>query len=562
MRGVRPGSAATPGQLAAVGDVLRNRNLRRLHVGRLLWRTAELAEVVALVVYAYERGGAGAVAMYGLIRTGAAATATPFVAVLGDRLPRVTVLSAGALVGALGMAAAAVAVGAGAPAGVVYATSALVAVAAAVHRPTAGALVPSLVRHPAALVANNLVGTIVEGSAALAGPVLGGLLVDRLDVAGALALTSSTVSAAALTLATLHREVADAAPRRRTVAAGPRTREVTAGFREIASNPTSGLLTLLGSTQTLVRGALNVLVVVLAVDLLGMRESGVGVLLGAIGVGSLLGGLVTVRFVSSARLGRTLVIGLVLWGAPIALVALAQSPVAAIAILAVIGLGNNLVDVSLFTLLQRSVPNHVLARVMGALETCLQAGVALGGLLAVGLLAVVGDRGALVATGALLSVVALLALPALGRLDQRSRTRDEDVALLSDIPLFGPLPLVGVEQLASRLGDGRSWPEGAEVVRTGDHADSYFIIEEGEASVFVDGRDTRTLGPGDGFGEIALLRDVPRTATVVASRPLRLRELEREDFLVVVTGDPRTESAAQATVDERLVGDADARRPG
>ena len=562
MRGVGRRTAARRWQLAAVGDVLRNRNLRRLHGGRLLWRTAELAEVVALVVYAYERGGAGEVAMFGLIRTAAAACTAPFVAVLGDRLPRMTVLTGAAVMGALGMAVAAVTVHIDAPAAVVYATSALVAVAAAVHLPTAGALVPSLVRHPAELVAHNLVGSVVEGSAALTGPVLGALLVDRLGVAGALALTSSTVAAAAVTLATLRREVADAAPRRVPVASSSVTREVTAGFREIASNPTSRLLTLLGSTQTLVRGAFNVLVVVLAVDLLGMSESSVGVLLGAIGVGSLLGGLVTVRFVSSTRLGRTLVVGLVLWGAPIAVVALAGTPAAAIAILAVIGLGNNLVDVSVFTLLQRSVPNHVLARVMGALETSLQAGVALGALLAVGLLTVFGDRGALVVTGTLLVVVAGVALPALRRLDQRSQTRDEDVALLSGIPLFRPLPLVGVEQLASRLGDRDSWPEGAEVVRTGEHADRYFVIEDGEASVFVAGRHVRTLGPGDGFGEIALLRDVPRTATVVAAGPLRLRVLEREDFLVVVTGDPRTESAARAAVHERLAADEEAGHPG
>jgi MFS family permease len=541
-------------RLATVGFVLRSRNLRRLHVGRLLWQAAELAQVVALLVFAYERGGAAAVATFGVVRTAAAAGTAPLVAVLGDRYPRAEVLAGAAATGAAALALGALAVTAEAPALAVYAASALAAVAVAAQRPTAAALVPSLVQRPAELVAHNLVATVVEGLTALAGPVLGAVLVDQIGVEGALAVTSAMVASASVALGTLRQVTDVAAVRRQRGPAAPRRvrSELVAGFRELASNRTSRLLALLGGAQTTVRGALNVLVVVLAVDLLGMRESGVGLLLGAIGVGSLLGGVATVRFVSSSHLGRTLAVGIALWGAPIAVVSLAPGPGSAAVVLAVIGLGNVLVDVSLFTLLQRSVPNHVLARAMGALESWLQATMALGAALAAGLLAVLSPEGALAATGLLLPAAALASYRALVGLDRQRALRDGDVELLRDVPLLRPLSLVNVEELAARLSGGRSWAAGGEVVRAGGVGDAYYIIEAGRAQVLVDGDPVAVLERGDGFGEVALLRDVPRIATVRATEELRLRMLDRDDFLAVVTGDPRCEAAADEVVVTRL----------
>lgn len=549
--GARGGGMAT-GRLAAVAFVIRNPNLRRLHLGRLLWQSAELAHVVALLVFAYERGGASEVALFGVMRTAAAASMVSLVAVLGDRAPRATVLTGGALLGATALAAAALATSTDSGSLTVYGTSALAAVAMAAYRPTSAALAPSLVQRPAELVAHNVVGTVVEGTTALAGPVLGAVLVDRLGVAGALTVTSLAVLGAALLFGGLRRSIGTTTPPRQERARTPLRRDLSAGFRQIAGDPTARLLTVVGGAQTMVRGALHVLVVVLAVDLLDVRETFSGVLLAAIGVGSLLGTLLTVRVVGGGRLGRTLALGLTLWGAPVAVVAFAPAPAVAVAVLAVIGLGNNLVDVSLFTLLQRSVPNDVLARVMGALETALQATMALGAVVAALALDRFGDRGALVALGALLPAVALIALPSLAAIDRRTEVRDADVSLLQQIPLFAPLPLVDVELLAGRLSEATRWVAGSDVVRAGDAGDTYFVIEDGDADVVVDGVPSTRLGRGGGFGEIALLRAVPRVATVRAATDLSLRTLGRDDFLAVVTGHPGSRAAAEDAVDAML----------
>lgn len=532
--------------------MLRSRNLRRLHLGRLLWQSAELAHVVALLVYAYERGGASEVALFGLLRTAAAATTVPFVAVLGDRLPRTAVLAGGAAVGAVALGGAALAVAADLPSLVVYAMSAVAAIAMAVYRPTSCALVPSLVHQPAELVAHNVVGTFVEGATALAGPVIGAGLLAVLDVSGTISVTSATTAVVAVLFATMRRPVGVGGA---VQGAGPATstvRDLVTGFRHIGGEPTARLLTLVGSAQTVVRGALNVLVVVLAVDLLDLEERASGMLLGAIGVGSLLGAFLTMRLAGSGRLGRLLALGITLWGTPVAVAAFTPVPAVAVLVLSVIGIGNNLVDVSLFTILQRSVPNEVLSRVMGALETALQVGLALGALVAAGALAVFGDRGAFVAIGALLPVVAVISLPALTAIDRRSEVRDGDVALLQRVTLFRPLPLVDLEVLASRLSAPCSFPGGADVVRRGDRGDRYYVVEDGVAEVLMRGRRARSLGPGEGFGEIALLRDVPRTATVRAGSSLQVRTLGREDFLTVVTGHPGSEAAARDVVHERL----------
>jgi predicted MFS family arabinose efflux permease len=537
-------------RLDAVAFVVRNRNLCRLHLGRLLWQSADLAQVVALLVFAYDRGGASEVALFGVIRTAAAAVSVPFVAVLGDRLPRIAVLAGGAALGAAALAGAALATAADLPSLVVYAMSAGAAIAMAVFRPTSCALVPSLVQKPAELVAHNVVGTFVEGATALAGPVLGAALVAGLDVPGALAATSVSAVLVAGMFGTMRRSVDD---RTSTRPDGDRSigGDLVAGFRQIGGDPTARLLTLIGSAQTLVRGALNVLVVVLAVDLLDLDESATGVLLGALGVGSLLGGFVTLRLASGDRLGRLLALGITLWGAPIAVAAFTPVPVLAVLVLSVIGVGNNLVDVSLFTMLQRSVPNEVLSRVMGALETALQVGMALGALVAAGALAAFGDRGALVAVGALLPVLALVSLPKLRSVDRRSEVRDADVALLQGVPLFQVLPLVDVELLANRLSEPISFETDQVVIRSGDTGDRYYVVQGGAAEVSIDGGGS-TLGPGDGFGEIALLRDVPRTATVRAGAGLEVRTLDRRDFLAVVTGHPGSDAVAREVVDQHL----------
>jgi CRP-like cAMP-binding protein len=103
-------------------------------------------------------------------------------------------------------------------------------------------------------------------------------------------------------------------------------------------------------------------------------------------------------------------------------------------------------------------------------------------------------------------------------------------------------------------------------MRKGEPGNRFYVIADGEVEVTRDGRPVARLGPGAYFGEIALLRDVPRTATVTATTPTTLLVLERADFLEAVTGHPVAREAADVTIRERLPKGVDASseegRPG
>ena len=566
----------------AVVAVAANRDLRGLLGAWSLWRSADWGQQVALATFAFAEGGASAVAVFGVVRTVAAAAVAPFVGVVGDRAPRAFVLAGAAALSALATAGAAVAVWAGAAMALAYALSAVSAVATAAYRPVANAFVPTLVRTPAEVVATNLVGTLVEGTSTFAGPLAAGLLLGITAAGPVLVGCAAVTAAAAALLARLPVvpvgpavPVGPVGPLRSMVPVGPAAadtattvarddgadrprplRDVAAGFRAIVGEPDRALLCGLTSAQTLVRGALNVLVVVVAVDRLGTGDRGVGVLLGAIGVGGLVGFLVTIRLVGRAHLAVAFGVGLTLWGLPIAAVAFVDDPVAAAAVFAVIGIGNNLVDVSVFSLLQRLAPNAVLARLMGSLEATLQATVALGSVLAAALLAAFGARATLVAVGLFLPAVALACAPRLARIDTRTSVHDDDIALLRGLDLFAPLPMATIGDVATRL-DRIEQPAGVALVTEGEPGDRYYVIEDGEVEVRAAARTVR-LGRGEAFGEIALLRAVPRTATVCSVTPVVVRSLGRDDFLGVVTGSEACGTRADAIVATHLAADASA----
>ena len=209
-----------------------------------------------------------------------------------------------------------------------------------------------------------------------------------------------------------------------------------------------------------------------------------------------------------------------------------------------IGAGCVLVRVSGLTLAQRLTGDRVLGRVLAALETSLVAMNGLGALLAPLLAALLGLRGALIVSGAALPALALASRASLVHLRLPPPVGDREFALVRSCPVFAPLPLTVAETVAGRL-TGLTVPPGVDVVTQGDAGDRYFIIDTGTAAVFEDGELRRELGPGDGFGEIALLRDVPRTATVRALEPLELFALDRDSFLLTVTGHADSDRAAR-----------------
>jgi MFS family permease len=327
--------------------------------------------------------------------------------------------------------------------------------------------------------------------------------------------------------------------------------ELLAGFRAIVGERRLRLLVGLFGAQTFVDGMLNVLIVVIALELLDTGQAGVGFLNSAVGIGGLIGALAAAALVGRRRLAANFAIGIFIWGIPIALVAVWPNQAAVLVLLALVGVGNTLVDVSGMTLLQRAAPEDVLARVFGVLESLLLLTVGLGALVAPLLLDWLGTRGALIVAGALLPLLVIPVWPRLTGIDRAARIPEEQLRLLSRSQIFAPLPPPTLEQLAESLEEVLVEP-GRVVVRQGESGDRFYLVRDGTLRVVINGRDVQTLGPGDSFGEIALLRDVPRTASVMAETDAVLYALDRDTFISAVTGFAQSLSAAEAVVGMRL----------
>jgi len=319
------------------------------------------------------------------------------------------------------------------------------------------------------------------------------------------------------------------------------------------------VLLLLGAGAVLT-GAIDVLLVVLAIDVLAMGDAGVGYLNAAMGFGGLVGALASVLLIGRHRLAAPLALGMGLWALALAGLGLAATPLGALLLLALAGVGRFVADVAGRTLLQRVAPERMLARVFGVLEGVQMASLALGSLVAAGLVGLLATHGAFLAAGGGLVLAVMLVWPRLSKVDAAGIARPRELALLRDIPIFAPLPPPALERLAANLVPV-SASAGDSIIRQGERGDRFYIITAGEVEVTRDGTLLRREGVGESFGEIALLRNVARTATVRARVATQLVALERRIFLEAITGQPASTAAAEATVQERMQGDgsADAR---
>jgi MFS family permease len=534
--------------LDAFKAVITNPALRRIELSWAASITAYWAFIIALAVYAYDEGGAAAVGLVGVIRVLPAFIAAPFAGLLGDRYRRDVLLVILSFIRAGFMAATAAVLFAGGPTWLVYALSGGVALMASTVRPMQSALLPQLAKTPEELTAANLVLTTVESSGIFLGPAIGGLL-----LAGTNAETVFAAAAIAFVVASLLLVGLDAGEQPERQAEGGFFGEFFGGFRAIAGDRSLALIVTLYGIQTLVAGALNVLIVVASLELLDLGESGVGFLNSAVGVGGLLGAIAAFALVGRQRLASDFALGLVLWGIPIALIGIFPQPPIALFLLAIVGVGNTVVDVAALTLLQRTVPDEVLTRVFGVVQSVFIGTVGLGAILAPLAIEAVGIRWALIITGTLLPLSAGLTWRRIKALDAEVMTPTRELQLLHSISIFTPLPAPALDQLASSLIPVTA-TAGTEVIREGDHGDRFYILVSGEVEVVSGKQDASRLGPGDYFGEIALLRDVPRTATVRATTDIQLYALERDEFLSAVTGHPASAEAADAVVANRLAG--------
>ena len=361
-----------------------------------------------------------------------------------------------------------------------------------------------------------------------------------------------TICAAASALASLafaltHAEGEDV---RRDEVRGGLVREAVAGFGLLVRDRDVGLAVLLGGAQAFVRGALNVLIVVAALGRLHMGSSGVGILTAAIGAGGLVGSLLAVNLVGR-RLAVPLAIGLVLWGLPIAAIGGVPHPVAAVGFLAILGGGNAIFDVAAYTILQRLVPDEYLSRIMGLLFGLVMAAVAIGSIAVPPLIDSIGIRPALLVVGAFLPLVTVISLRRLLAIDRRAPVHTEEVTLLRSVPMFASLSVAASEYLA-RNAEEVEVHAGGVLISEGERGDRFYVVSRGNFDVSRSGRPLSTQGAGGFFGEMALLRDIPRQATVKATEDSSVFAFRGRDFIAAVTGHCLSDRTAQELVEARL----------
>jgi MFS family permease len=535
-------------------SAMRNRSLRRVLAGFFLFSAQEYAVWIAVIVYAFERGGtatAGAVLVAELVPS---ALVAPFTSIVGDRLRRDTALSLGYLIQACACGVLAVALWK-APPLAAYAAAVLASCSITFTRPAHYAILPELSDTPEELTAANAATGMMEGLGILVGPGLNAVLIGAIGPSGVVGIMAVFMVVATLLTfrLRLYREVDPQAP---SPDPEPFINDALAGFRELRAEPGAALLLGVGGSQFFLIGLLDVFYALLAIEILDVGSSGAGALAAGFGLGGLVGATVAVALASRRRLSPALAGGLAASGIALATVGFAQTIVVAFLLIAAVGAARAFFDVAARTLLQRAVKDDVLARVFGLEEGLQMLGLALGSAAAPFFVSVFGPRGAFVAAGSLLLVVVAGSWSRLSKVDARSVVPGPELALLRSIPIFAPLPEYIAEKLSWHLipVDVRA---GTVVIREGDTGDRFYVVAQGTLAVTVDGEPRRELGAGDSFGEIALLRDVPRTATVTALMDCRLLALERDVFLDAVTGSRRSERAANRGIDRHLGGNGD-----
>ena len=527
--------------------VARNRILLRVQGAYGLFTVYEMALWVAVLLWAYSVGGAGFAGVVAIAQYVPAAVLAPVGGMVADRLPRDVALRFGYLAQGAAMGLLALVLTTGSRVGVV-ATAAVSCVFIGWTRPPHYAAAAELSRTPGQVAAANSLSGTSERAGYFVGPVLAGLGTAWAGTTGIVVLCAvmALIATGLLTGIRLGRPV-----RAGTLATDrPAAVSLTA---ELAHRPVVALMLIVIGLGFLTEGCLELLAIAFVSQHLGRGDAAAGLLIGAIGLGGILGAAAAIVLVSWRRLAPGVAGSLLAGGLPLLAFWLLDGLGSAVAVLVVVGAGLAFFAVAGLTLLQRSVADSLMARILAVRESAMLAGMAVGTALAPLLVRWFGSAGGYVVLGAALTVVAVASVPLLVRLDATAVYRPGLVPLLRRVDFLAVLDVQALERLAHGAVELRV-ADGTDVVRQGEPGGHFYVVEDGELEVSVHGRtDTFRLGPGSGFGEIALLRQVPRTATVRTLTACRLWTIDRELFLATLAG------SAGHDVAERVI-DAQLRR--
>lgn len=540
---------AEPGNLARIMVVLRNPRVRRLQLASMGSVLGDWAFTTAIVAWAYLDGGAAAVGAYQAVRYIAMAIAAPLGGAIADRMSRKAFMLVCDAARAGLIAIAAVLIGTDGPALVVFALAILAAIVGAPFRAAQAGWLPELVDSPEDLTAANAIAGNIEMAMSAAGPAIAGVLIAVTDVQVVFWLNAATFVWSFLLVLSIR---ADAVPATEDDSEEQVSywTDLTAGFGLVARNRNLRDVGILAAGAGFAWGSLTVYMVLLVADVLESGPEGLGYLNAILGAATAVGGLVVLTRLSSNRLGRDMVLGALGWGLPILAIAAFPSPVTVFVAFVVFGLSEPLSSLGLETIPQRVAPPDFVSRVYSAIDSALIGPMALGALVAPGLVDLVGLRTSLAITGGVIIVVGLTRWPNMRELDREFRAPSE-LVLLRSVPIFASLPGPSQERLAHAAEHTRV-PAGSTVLAEGGISDRFYVIVSGTVEVSQNGRLQRTEGPGEFFGEIGLLRDVLRTATVTATEDCELLVIERADFLAAVGSTGETRSALEDVVVGRL----------
>jgi MFS family permease len=525
-------------------DALRVGDLRRVLAAYLGFTIAEMANFIAVLIYAYEVGGSPALGLVAFITLAPAAVFAPIGATLGDRFRREVMLTVAYAVFAATTAGVALALYAEWPVGVIYLLAAVNATVLTLVRPFHESLLPALSRSTEQLAAGYVAGGTIENVGLVAGPLLAGLTAAAWGTGAVFVITTGLLLLGTISVWGVQTRTAADPPRQNAV---QMTLEGLAAFR--GSRPRV-ILVLLNSVVFLT-GVLDVAIIVLAFEVFGSEDAGTAWLNAVIGIGAAAGSVLAVVLIGRRHLASSMWRGLVLIAMSVSLIPVFRSQAAALVALAVMGAGWTFVDVSGRIMLQRVIPLGGLSRAFGVLEGSSMAAEALGSAAGAVLIAWLGVGWALVIAGLLIIFLLLINRRALQDADIGVIVPIEHLHLLRSIPMFAALGPAELERLATSA-DEESVAPGSAVCVQGEPGERFYLVERGTARVVRDGADVATLVSGDFFGEIALLRDIPRTATVEAVSDLDLLVLERGPFLDAIKSSACQIEAAQLVSQTRM----------
>ena len=539
--------------IRAYRALLTNRALTRLLVGEFVSSIGDWLYLVALLVVVYARTqdpvllgvvGATRVLPYVLLSVPAGIAA--------DRFDRRRILIATDVARGAIMVALAYLVATDGPVEWIVGLAILATCFSTFFGPTIGAYLPTLVADERQLGPANSAWATLDNLAFALGPAIAGLLIALGGLTLAFVLNAVSFAVIAFVLAGLPSTApipstsseAGAGAGDVDVAAEPPAVEPVAAPRSAPARFPVRVVVGLGAVDVVTAfafGGVAVLTVVLAATSYGTGEAGTGGLNAAIGVGGIIGAVVSGALVLRPGLGRVLVAGGIVTAAGLAIMGLTDAFAIALVALVVASTGSLVLEVVGTTIFQRAVPDAVRGRALGATATASMLSYSVGSLVVPILADSIGLAPVLLGSAVAVALTTIVAVALLGGPAAEPAAPDAAlVARLSALPIFAGVSPAALDLAATRL-RSRTVAAGERVITEGDVADRFYVGESGLYRVTQSGpgseRFIRDLPAPTAFGEIGLLRGSPRTASVTALTPGRVLELDGADFLRLVGSD-------------------------